>query len=115
MLRLQRAFAGLLAASLAACSASPEDQVARAAERITALNDPSIASARAEGNRLIVRYKQLDRDGLSDDEIARMVPAGLCSLPEFRAIVADGAAITLEIPRAFDFFSIDVDDCSDYD
>lgn len=97
-------------ATLAGCS-SPEDRVARAAERMNKAKNPSIESVRAEGSRLIVRYKDAKTSGLSDDELTRMMSAGLCEIDVVADLVHDGGAIRIELPRNFDYLAIDIDRC----
>lgn len=108
---VRSAAASILAAtSLAACD-SPEDRVARTAELMNQAKAPAIDSVRAEGNRLIFRYKEVKTGGLSDDEVKRMLTAGLCQMEEVRDLTRDGGAIRLELPRNFDYFEIDIDRC----
>jgi len=103
--------ASALAISLLAGCSSPEDRVRRAAERMNRIKDPKIASVRAEGNRLIVRHKDINTDGLSDSEVTRMMSAALCSIDEVSDLVGDGGVTRIELPRNFDYLTIDVDRC----
>ena len=112
MLITVRSIAALALMTLLSACSSPEDRVARAAERMNQDKDPSIDSVRAEGNRLIVRHKNIKTAGLSDSELTRMMSAGLCSIDEVRGLVADGGAIRIELPRNFDYLAIDIDHCN---
>ena len=103
--------AAIAIAVLAGCS-SPEDRVARAAERMNKVKSPDIESVRAEGSRLIVRYKDAKTSGLSDDELTRMMSAGLCEIDVVADLVHDGGAIRIELPRNFDYLAIDIDRCN---
>ncbi|WP_447755179.1 hypothetical protein [Sphingopyxis fribergensis] len=101
----------LVATLLAACGSSPEDRVARAAEFMNQTKSPMIASVRAEGNRLVFRYKEVKTGGLSDSEMTRMMTAGLCQIDGVEDLIRDGGVVRLELPRNFDYFAIDIDRC----
>lgn len=111
MTRVRSAIAFLLFASLAACS-SPEDQVARTAEMMDKVKIGTVDSVRAEGNRLIIRHKDVKTGGLTDSELTRMMTAGLCKAPGIADLVRDGAVVSIELPRNFDYLTIDIDRCS---
>ena len=72
----------------------------------------TVESVRAEGNRLIVRHKDIKTGGLSDSELTQMMSAGLCSIAEVKDLVDDGGAIRIEVPRNFDYLAIDIDQCA---
>lgn len=99
------------AAALTACGSDAETRVDRAAQRMNALANPALDSARAEGNVLVVRYKPLGLQQLSDAEIARMTGAGLCTLDGVKQLIADKAAIRLEIPRGGRYLAVDLKGC----
>lgn len=99
-----------LAALLSACS-SPEDRAARDAERLNQVKNPNIDSVRAEGKRLIFRFKEVKTGGLSDDEVRRMMSAVLCQIDGAKDLIRDGGAIRIELPRNFDYFTIDIERC----
>lgn len=96
---------------LSACS-SPEDRVALAAKYMNEAKSPMIDSARAEGSRLIVRYKEIPTGRLSDNELKLMMTAGICRIEKAKNFVDDGGAIRIELPRRFDYFAIDIDRCN---
>lgn len=111
MTRVRLTIAFLLATPLAACS-SPEDQVARTAEIMDNAKVGTVESVRAEGNRLIIRHKDVKTGGLTDSELTRMMTAGLCKTPMIADLIRDGAAVSIELPRNFDYLTIDIDRCS---
>jgi glutamyl-tRNA reductase len=101
-----------LAVTLAACSQTIEERMAKAAERINAEKPRNVESARAEGEKLIVRLA-MPPSRPTNDEIAQMAGAGLCSLDEVRAIVKQGGSFRVEVASGFLLSSADVDHCPD--
>ena len=41
-----------------------------------------------------------------------MMTAGLCKAPGIADLVRDGAVVSIELPRNFDYLTIDIDRCS---
>jgi hypothetical protein len=97
---------------LAACSQTIEQRMARAAERINADKPRYVESARAEGGKLIVRFA-MPQSKLTNDEMAKMAGAGLCSLDEIRALVKQGGSFRVEVATGFLLATADVDHCPD--
>lgn len=100
-----------LSFALAACSQTIDERMAKAADRINAEKPRNVESARAEGGKLIVRLAMPPSSRLTNDEIARMAGAGLCSLDEVRAIVKQGGSFRVEVASGFLLSSADVDHC----
>lgn len=98
-------------AALAACSSRPEDVVVVAAERMNAIKDPRLDSARAEGKWLVVRYKPIPTGGLSDSELAKMSAAGLCTMSSLKSFLSSGGSIRLELPRGGEYLGIEIERC----
>lgn len=101
----------LAAILLAGCSSSPEEKVQRAAERMNALKNPALDSARAEGRLLIVRYKPLGLQQFSDSELTKLTTAGLCAIDGVKGLLDDGGSIRLELPRRGDYLGIEIERC----
>jgi hypothetical protein len=98
-------------AALSGCSNRPEDVVVQAAERMNALKDPRLDSARADGKWLIVRYKPIPTGGLSDSELARMTAAGLCTISSIKSFMETGGSIRLELPQNGNYLGIEIERC----
>jgi hypothetical protein len=96
---------------LAACTQTIEQQMARAAERINASKPHNVESARAEGRKLIVHLAGSPSATLTNDEMARIAAAGLCSMEEVRATVKQGGSIRIEVGSDFGSAAADVDRC----
>ena len=106
-----RSAAALALVSLLSACSGPEDRVARTAKYMDQAKGPTIDSVRAEGNRLIIRHKNIKTGGLNDSEMTRFMSAGLCRIEEIRELIRDGGTIRIELPRNFDYFAIDIDRC----
>lgn len=106
-----RTLLAVVALILSGCSASPENDVAKAAVRMNALNNPALDAARAEGRTLIVRYKPMPLGQFSDSEITKLTTAGLCTLDGVADLLAAGGRIRLELPRGGAYLGIDIDRC----
>jgi hypothetical protein len=96
---------------LAACNNTPEGRAERAAAQMNALNNKVLDRAYAEGNTLVVRYKAINTRQFSDSELMKLTTAGLCTLDKVKDLLADGAAIRMEIPRGGTYLKIGVTGC----
>ena len=100
--------------TLTACSQSIGQRMARAAERINAAKPRNVESARAEGGKLIVHFAGASSSSaLTNDEIARIATAGLCTLDDVRTILKQGGSIRIEVGNDFGAAAADVDHCPD--
>src|SRR5690349_8154121 len=95
--------------SLAACSLTIEQRMAKAAEQINAEKPPNIESARSEGGKLIVRLVEMPSSKLSNEEAVRIATAGLCGLNDVRAALKQGGSFRFEIGNDFSGASAEVD------
>ena len=105
----------IVALTLAACAPqSVEQQMAAAADKINSEKPHNVAWARVDGRRLIVHFVgSPSSSALSNDDIAKVASAGLCSLDEVRSTVKQGGSIRIEVGSDFDAAVTDVDHCPD--
>ena len=108
---LTRLAAAIALAALAACGSKADREVARVAASMNATSNPAIARAHAEGSTLVVRYRKLPFNQFSDDEIAKLSSAGLCTIAEVRKFLATGASMRIEVPRDTGLVSVGVARC----
>ncbi len=103
----------LVAAPLAlvACSQGVEQQMVAAADRINAEKPHNVEWARADGRKLILHFAGSTSAALSNDEMARVASAGLCSLDEIRATMRQGGSIQIEVGSDFGAAVTNVDHC----
>lgn len=101
----------LATALLAGCSSTPEQLVARSADKMNGLDNKALDKARADGRTLIVRYKPLGVQSFSDSELLKLTTAGMCTIDGVENLLAKGGKIRMELPRGGPYLTIELDRC----